>query len=186
MPGDYWTLLASLIIAYRSGDRFWHQDGNWKPRALTATMWIGGGMMLFVAQSHLTFMTLTIGWVMSGLILMLQAGRHILLKDTPIPLWAGSVDAAGSWLALLLAGGNPWAIIAGLVAGVALPVATGPWPRAMLPLSAVFEALVMGAVGLRTLALVAWGNAAESLPLWLLMVPWLIVWELRLAGAPAS
>lgn len=174
MSNDYSTLLLALLMGYQLNAPLWN------PREGRGS-WLMAGPVLSLAAiglvPELSFTGLRIGWLAAGVVLCSHAVFSIKRGHMPRRAWFGVWDGAGSWVALVLAGANPLAVLCGAGAGLILPIAVGPWPGWLRRMLEPAECILMGAVGLRSLLLAGLGPAMENWPLLLLTVPWLILWD---------
>lgn len=125
----------------------------------------------------LSFTGLRLGWLFSGSLLTWQGVARMRRRGRVKPVYLAVLDGAGAWAALVLAGSSLEAVLAGGSAGIFLAIAIGPWPRWLERTLEPAEWLFMGAIGLRTLVAAAWGPKWETWPILLMMVPWLILWD---------
>ncbi|NMP20825.1 hypothetical protein [Sulfobacillus harzensis] len=173
MASDYGTLLLAVLLGYQLAAPLW--------RGSRASTW---GLMAPIASlavlaliPRLTFTGLRVGWLVSGALLCYQAIARMRRARPMRPPLLALFDGASAWAALVLAGSNPIAVLAGAMAGIALAVAMGPWPRWLQETLEPAECVLMGAIGLRTLIAAGLGPWWESWPVLLMAVPWLMLWD---------
>lgn len=153
-------------------------DGN----APLAALLVLASLTSLLVVPWLDFASLRLGWLFSGVILCTYAWRTGRRRIIP-PLVA-SLDTAGGWLALALSGATGPPIVVGGIAGALLPLALGPWPRRWQSAVRGVAVIGTGAVGLRSLIQALTGGV--FMPLLLLAVPWLIIWDWRSVRADAT
>ncbi|PSR23819.1 MAG: hypothetical protein C7B45_02060 [Sulfobacillus acidophilus] len=176
MASDYGTMFLALLLATQGSALEWNH--HWG-RGVWTSITLAGTLPVLMMMPWIPVSGLRVGWCLSGGMLCLHAwrglGRHPIRR---IPLAVLGLDAAGSWVALMLSGGSPLAIGAGAVAGAILPAALGPRAQSALERLRPLEVILLGAVGCRALLKGAFGTPEPSLwPLGLLAVPWLIAWD---------
>ncbi|MCL5116715.1 MAG: hypothetical protein M1272_06160 [Firmicutes bacterium] len=182
MANDYATLLISLMMAYQLAAPHWAR-GQEEWRAL---LWPVASLPVLALVGGLSFAGLRLGWIVSGCVLSGYAVRRVWRGIGPHRPMLSALDGAGGWVALMLAGANPLAVLAGASAGMVLPLAVGPWPRTVRRLVGPLEAVLMGAVGLRALLSGLVGPQLENWPVLVLAIPWLMFWDWRAAVREAG
>lgn len=179
MANDFATLLLALVMGYQLSAPLIETE---RVRHWARLVWPFLSLTVIALVPHVTLPGLRLGWLLSGLILTVSAWQGTGQRRSTRQYWVTCLDGAGTWLALVLAGSNPWAVASGAFSGMILPLGTGPWPdglrRALEPVEWAF----MGAVGLRTLLMATFGFKMERWPILLLVAPWLIAWDWRVRG----
>lgn len=180
MANDYATLLLALLMAYQMSAPYW--DGRPR-RGAQVTVILSLSLAAVFLVPWLSFTGLRLGWGVSGVLLMGYAWRAMQAQARTRSVWLTALDGAGGWVALILAGASPLAAAAGGLAGLALPLALGPWPSWLRQIAEPLEVLLMGSVGLRALLKAGVGAGPAAWPLLVFAVPWLILWDWRVGGA---
>lgn len=180
MATDYVTIAMALALAAQALEPEVNalNGGNPSLAALLVLL----SLVSLLAVPWLDFASLRLGWFMSGAILCTYAWRTGRGRTVP-PLIA-SLDTAGGWVALALSGASGVPIVVGGIAGALLPLALGPWPQRWQSTLRGVAVIGTGAVGLRGLIQALTGGA--FMPLLLLSVPWLLIWDWRSVRADAT
>lgn len=177
MAHDYATILFSLIMAYQMSAPDY--DGL-DPASLGKIAYGAVSLLVLLLVPHLSFANLRLGWTLSGTLFCAYAASALLGWRHRGGEGLRVIDGAGAWLALILGGSAPLAIVVGALSGFLLTMAVGPWPPSWRQHARPVEVLLWGAVGIR-----AWLTALtgqDSWPLLLLMLPWLIAWDVASGG----
>ncbi|MCY0879857.1 MAG: hypothetical protein OWU84_13080 [Firmicutes bacterium] len=183
VDSQYQTLLVALLLSYEWSAPGYHGSfRDYWPTAVLFAFPLG----VLGAVPWLTFSRLHWAEVVAGVTLMGYAWRTVQRHRVRHARWFSALDAASACLALTLAGADPLAIAAGVVAGLLLPVATGPWPEPLRAVSHLVETLWLGAVGMRTVVAILAGLPGDFLPWWVWVIPWLIVWDLSARGGATA
>ncbi|AEJ39828.1 hypothetical protein TPY_1647 [Sulfobacillus acidophilus TPY] len=131
---------------------------------------------------HMSHHGILFWWTAGGLVLTLEAVRSLWKSRRGISAWSKSLDAGLALLSLWLTGGSLAAGMSGYLAGFLLPWAIPG--QGITRLIEPLEPILLGAVGLRSLAVVVFGPVYEHGPLTLWMIPWLLAGEaIRLYAA---
>jgi hypothetical protein len=174
LESQYATLLLAMLLGYEwSGPEF---SGSLREYLMTFVALLFS-LCILAWVPWLTFTGLRWAEGLAGGVLTFYAWRAVQRGALNHHRWLSALDAASTWLALVLAGAEPLAIAAGALSGLALPLAIGPWPDWLRRMSRMVETVWLGAVGLRTMLAALLLLRIETIPLWIWTIPWLVIWD---------